>query len=199
MTRQNGQIRSRFSKVLSTSNYMLDRLKISRPFLVAVALLAGSVALGADSVASFTLPSGVAIRIVEAPFVRAKNKIRGCTGLSTTCLINGRTPFGNDNDLPTSYVKSITASFQGKTYLLEASQMFNAWGDRPLQVPTQRYFGGSCRDTENCVFRGLFSDGGAAFVAEWRVIFGVPVRTVLTWSTDVIGLFMRDIDAAEAE
>jgi len=185
---------------LAADALSLDRVKIACSILFAVSLACIRSVSAADTVATFTLPSGVSIQIVEARFDRAKNPVHGCTGMSHECLINGRVPFGCDNDVPATYVKSITASFKGKSYALESSQMFNAWGERPLSVPGQvRYFGGSCRDSESCVFRGLFADGAGTFVAEWQVVFGVPVRTVITWSNDVITLFKEDIDASESE
>jgi hypothetical protein len=78
--------------------------------------------------------------------------------------------------------------------------MYNAWGSRPLEfIGSVRYFGGKCVDAKNCSFRGLFSDAGGSFVAEWRVINGVSTRTVLTDSSDVVSLFMKNIDPPEYE
>lgn len=73
--------------------------------------------------------------------------------------------------------------------------MYDAWGNRPLEVKGAiRYFGGRCSDVKNCEFRGIFSDGVGTFVAEWRVVDGVPIRDVLTDSSDIIDLFMHNID-----
>jgi hypothetical protein len=76
--------------------------------------------------------------------------------------------------------------------------MYDAWGARPLEHPgAVRYFGGKCIDSANCQFRGLFSDAAGSFVAEWRVVNGISVRTVLTSSDDVVSLFMKKIDPPE--
>jgi hypothetical protein len=156
----------------------------------------GSSALG-QSAASFTLPSGVAVRIVEGPFSPSEFKVQGCSDQGN-CRINGRVPYGVAFGLPKTYVKSITVSFKDQTYSLDASQMYNAWGSRPLEHKgIIRYFGGKCFDAKNCSFRGLFSDAGGSFVAEWRIANGESMRTVLTESNDVVHLFMKNIDPPE--
>jgi len=147
---------------------------------------------------TFTLPSGVKINIVESIFQKSLFKIEGCTEHSSSCRINGQIPFGVAFNLPKTYVKSITISYRGKSYLLDVSNMYNAWGSRPLEYPgVIRYFGGKCSDTKNCQFRGLFSDAAGSFVAEWQIIDGIPIRTVLTGSDDIVDLFMKHIDPPE--
>lgn len=154
----------------------------------------------ADQSAVFLLPSGVKVEIVEATFDKALIRILGCGNNDQTCLINGRIPFGTDSSIPKTYTKSITIAYQGQSYLLDVSDMYNAWGTRPLEVKgVVRYFGGKCFDTKNCQLRGLFSDAAGSFVAEWKIINGLPMRTVLTNSNDVVSLFMRHIDPPEFE
>lgn len=100
--------------------------------------------------------------------------------------------------LPKSYVKSITVSFQGRSYLLDASCMYDAWGRRPLEIPGGiRYFGGKCSDKRNCQFRGLFSDASESFVAEWSIVNGISIRTVFSGSEDIVNLFTKNIDPPE--
>ena len=85
-------------------------------------------------------------------------------------------------------------------YSLDVSGMYNVWNGRPLEVKGMiRYFGGSCWNSRNCRFRGLFSDAGGAFVAEWAITDGKEVRTVLSDSPDVIELFRKNIDPPVAE
>jgi len=43
----------------------------------------------------------------------------------------------------------------------------------------------------------LFSDAGSAFVAEWGIVDGISVRSVLTGSSDVVNLFGDNIDPPE--
>ncbi len=102
--------------------------------------------------------------------------------------------------LPKSYVKRLKVAFGGASYDLDSSDMYDAWGDRPLQVAGKvRYLGGRCFDARNCQVRGLFSDGASSFVAEWRVVDGRTTRTVLTDSIDVVDLFIKSIDPPEVD
>lgn len=76
--------------------------------------------------------------------------------------------------------------------------MYNGWGSHPLEYKgVIRYFGGKCFDTKNCQFRGLFSDAAGTFVAEWRIVNELPIRTMLTNSDDVVNLFIKNIDPPE--
>lgn len=167
--------------------------------ILAVSSVLVSVNAPADTDAVFTLPSGVQVRIVEANFQKALFRISGCGDKDQVCRINGRLPTGVAFGLPKTYVKSITISYQGQSYPLDVSDMYNAWGARPLENNKAkiRYFGGKCFDAKNCQLRGLFSDGGGTFVAEWRIVDGLSIRTVLTGSNDVVNLFMQHIDPPE--
>jgi hypothetical protein len=100
-------------------------------------------------------------------------------------------PFG----LPSTYVKSITVTVKGRLYSLDVADMYNAWGSRPLEYKgVIRYFGGTCLDSENCRFRGVFSDAAGSFGAEWYIIKGLAIRTVISSSSDIIQLFAKHID-----
>jgi hypothetical protein len=149
----------------------------------------------ADTQADFKLPSGVNVTIVEGAFDAKQFQIDGCSDKDNKCTINGRIPAGVAFGLPSTFVKSIVVSSNGKKYLLDSSGMYNAWGGRPLKVKgVVRYFGGKCIDALNCRFRGLFSDAAGTYVAEWSIVGGVSTRTVLTDSDDIVGLFMKHID-----
>jgi hypothetical protein len=167
---------------------------------IVLALAAVSASAVADTEAAFTLPSGVNVKITEAAFEKKLFKVSGCTETGTTCLINGRVPWGTAFVMPKTYLKSISVSYQGHSYLLDVSDMYNAWGGRPLEYKgAVRYFGGKCFDPKNCQFRGLFSDAAGSFVAEWRVVDGLPIRTVLSDSNDIVHLFTQNIDPPESD
>ena len=167
-------------------------MKMSGAISLICAIASASAA--ADTNAVFTLPSGVKIQISEAPFEKASFKVSGCINGRAPCTINGHIPFGS-LDLPKTYVKKISISYQGQSYSLNASDMYDAWGERPLEYKgALRYFGGKCSDTKNCQFRGLFSDGASSYVAEWEVVDGVATRTVLSNSDDIVNLFKQHID-----
>jgi hypothetical protein len=166
--------------------------------LLAVLLL--QAAGGAAVPGQFQLPSGVAVRIIEAPFKLKNSRVEACGPGAPACLINGHVPFGAAFGVPHTYVKSITVEYEGQTHELDTSDMYDAWGRRPLEYKgVIRYFGGRCTDAHNCRFRGLFSDAAGAFVAEWLVLNDRAVRTVLTDSNDVVHLFMTNIDPPEFE
>lgn len=170
-------------------------MKAVLAFLLAIS----SVPAFADSEASFTLPSGVTVKITEALFEKGVFKVSGCTDTSPGCVINGHVPMGVAFGLPKTYVRQLSISYQGRSYPLDASDMYDAWGKRPLERKgVVRYFGGRCFDQKNCQFRGLFSDGAGSFVAEWRIVDGMPVRTVLSGSDDIVRLFTTNIDPPES-
>lgn len=150
------------------------------------------VAFAGDAV--FSIPGGVRVEIVESLFDKDLFQITGCENNGKGCKINGHIPFGSDLGIPKTYVKSIVVSCKGRSYLLDSSDMYNAWGNRPVELKGVRYFGGSCYDENNCQFRGLFSDGAGSFVSEWKIVNGMPIRTVLTNSKDVVHLFIKNID-----
>src|SRR5690349_7790404 len=101
--------------------------------LVLVALLCFLItSAAADSVVRFRLPSGVAVRLVEAAFDVSKFNVAGCDEKGPICRVNGRPAFGTDLSLPRTYLKNLRVSFKNQNYLLDTSQMFNAWGDRHL-------------------------------------------------------------------
>lgn len=154
-----------------------------------------SLQANADEIKEFKLNSGITVSIEEAPFNPQGHEIVNCEGSEIPCLIDGSFPYGANFSLPSTYLKKLVISFEGKSHSLDTSHMFNAWGNRPLEVKgVIRYLGGHCYDSEHCALRGLFSDAAGSYVAEWVVINGVSSRTVLTSSDDVVHLFMKNID-----
>lgn len=171
-----------------------------RFYIVAVLALCSPFWVLAESVSSFTLPSSVNVTIIEAVFDKKNADIEYCSSGGSICRINGGIPFGVDANIPENYVKKITVVFQDRSYVLDATGMYNAWGGRPLEYPgIIRYFGGRCFDELNCHFRGVFSDAAGSFAAEWIVVEGFSFRTVLTGSRDVVSAFLKNIDLPEYE
>jgi hypothetical protein len=89
------------------------------PVSGALATAIGPATALADSTATFTLPSGVIVRSVEAPFTASRFKVRGCADQDATCRINGGVPFGSAGGLPKTYVRSITIMWMGQSYRFE--------------------------------------------------------------------------------
>jgi hypothetical protein len=166
--------------------------------IVMLPLLLALLCQNAFADSAFTLPSGVHIKIAEAKFQKDRFHVSGCSDDNKPCLINGHIPFGLTGNLPKTYVTTITASYLGHSYSLDASDMYDAWGSRPLAVKGAiRYFGGSCSGVGVCQFRGIFSDGVGSFVAEWQIVDGLSFRTILSDSNDVVNLFIHNIDPPE--
>lgn len=101
---------------------------------------------------------------------------------------------------PQTEVTSIVAEIGDKThhrkYSLPCKGMFDAWGgglDENVRSKNRR-FGATCYDENNCVLRGVFADGAETFVAQWEISDGRVSRTVFTGVSDIVDLFMSNID-----
>jgi hypothetical protein len=155
---------------------------------LAMSLLLPGVARSKDSVYEFTLPSGLDIRIVEAPLTSSTHP---------NCRRNGR-PVKFMEYRPRTYVKDISVAHAGKRIHLDSTCMTDAWNGRPLEHKGSiRYFGGTCEgdgESRFCVLRGVFADASESFVAEWTVSGSTSSRTVLSSSIDILDLFFRNID-----
>jgi hypothetical protein len=127
--------------------------------------------------------NGISISIVEGVFDSNKHNIETYANSNVIVSIDGNEPFGTSFELPKTYVKRILATYQRETYNLESSDMYNAWGNRLKYAPSSIYFWGECADKYNCTFRGLFADAGAAFSAEWKIINGKSVRTIIMYGS----------------
>ena len=144
---------------------------------------------------TFDLGNGLKISIEEKKFDPSEWDITYCPNTKFICLINGKVPYGVDNVVPSSYLSKLTATVNSKSYQLDTTNMFNAWGERPLEHPGAiKYFSGTCENPKWCIFRGIFSDAAGTFIAEWQVRWGVPERTVITTASDIVNLFMKHID-----
>jgi hypothetical protein len=156
--------------------------------------MATTAAAPGTNIARFTLPSGMKVEIVEALFASSGIKAVGCEKAVEVCRLGGK-PYGMATGLPKTYVRSIGITYADATYRLDSAGMYDAWGNRPLQAKGGiRYFGGSCSDAKNCVFRGLFGDGANSYVAEWVIFDGVSSRTVLSGDDDLFELFEKHMD-----
>lgn len=152
-----------------------------------------SIASAADQTYNFELPSKIKITIVEAPY--AERPASACPGAGAAQRA--------DSYRPKTYVKSTRAFFQGQTIRFDVTCMTDAWNGRPLRHEgVVRYFGGWCKLYDKkpyCGFRGIFADGCESFAAEWYANGNVAKRTVLSGSSDIIDLFMKNIDPPEYE
>jgi len=139
------------------------------------------------------LGNGISVEILEVPFNTKKHQITECLGYKgSVCLINNTIPFGIDGNLPKMELRYIKIKIKDKTYQLETSNMYDAWGSRPIKHESGiEYFSVVCTDSESCDARGTFSDGAGSFVGEWQIRFGVVQRTVLSNQKDIVNLFLN--------
>lgn len=115
------------------------------------------------------------------------------SGATTKNLPNGNLVFGATRT-PKTYVSKIIFNVNNNLYNLENKYMYNAWGNRPLEVPNViKYFDAHCYDNKNCTIRGIFSDAAGSFVAEWKIINGKSFRTIITDSSDILSMFKNNI------
>lgn len=164
-----------------------------RTFAATISLLLMSVACANEK--AFDLGGGLKLHLEEREFVSSEWEIELCPGSESVCLINGKVPFGVEGSTPKSYLYKLEITNGNQTYQLDISNMFNAWGKRPLEYSgTVKYFFGTCQNPKWCTFRGLFSDGAGSFVAEWKVRMGLTERTVITNSNDIVHLFITHIE-----
>ncbi|MEJ2610144.1 MAG: hypothetical protein P8179_08655 [Candidatus Thiodiazotropha sp.] len=143
----------------------------------------------------YDLGNGIVVNLEEAEFNPIEHKIINCEGSIIPCTIDGVFPFGIEFSIPRTYLKSLSLSIHGRTYKLNTSGMYNAWGNRPLAIKDKiKYLGAHCYDEKSCALRGIFSDAAGSFVAEWLIVNGISTRTILTSSNDIVNLFIKNIE-----
>jgi hypothetical protein len=168
----------------------MNKLKVSI-FLI---VFFSSTTLASDE-KRYELDGGIVVTIEEAQFTPEQHDIKNCASSKIPCTIDGVFPFGTAFNIPRTYLKRLTFSIKNKTYELDTSGMYNAWGNRPLEHKGSiRYLGAHCYSDVDCKLRGIFSDAAGSYVAEWIMFGGTSQRTVLTSTNDVMHMFMKNID-----
>jgi hypothetical protein len=163
--------------------------------IVAAMLACGMQAAGGDgSPVTVELGGGRTLAITERSFDAWQAKVENCREGSGICRINGGIPFGVGAGMPKTVLVKMSLTVEGRTYDLDVSNMYNAWGRRHDGAGDSRHLAATCYDRENCVVRGIFSDAASAYVAEWAVVDGRTSRTMLTGSRDVVDLFQRHLE-----
>jgi hypothetical protein len=156
-------------------------------------LLVGS--QGWSATDTIIVHDSIKVIINEAAFDSSSAHMQFCKSGTqrVVCRINGGSVYGADLDLPKTYVKSIVLKVGKKSYNLDCSYMYNAWGKRSNDKK-MKYLGAHFYDSDNGAVRAIFSDAGCSFVAQWQVSGGIPFRDVLTSDIDIVGLFVKQID-----
>jgi len=92
------------------------------------------------------------------------------------CVIDGMPAFGTHHTIPALKVTALFLDVDGKRIELDFSGMYNPRSpreDKPLVMSI------TDRSEDTLVVRGKFSDGAAAYMAEWKIVRGHSVRTLL--------------------
>jgi hypothetical protein len=173
----------------------LPRRSVSLVVLLAMAVVAscGSTPSGAPRVSADQAPGtqrtpaslvrrqevalgkDVSLVLETRAFEAKRHDVRLCAE-GVPCLIDGKPVFGTHGSLPSIEIVSLTLRMGERRIPLDASAMYNPWSpreDRDVYAWLSRELG------DRLVIRGEFSDGAAAYVAEWEVVEGSALRTVL--------------------
>ncbi|RLP53265.1 MAG: hypothetical protein D6160_16580 [Ketobacter sp.] len=117
-----------------------------------------------------------------------------CEKSESHCFKNGVPVFGTESLHPISHLSALELRYKDTRYQLDTSFMYNAGAEKGHQVNgVVEYFYANCYDAKNCIVRGIFSDAGGTYVAEWKVLDGKPFRTILTTAGDIVSKFVDDI------
>lgn len=127
--------------------------------------------------ASLQLRPGVVVFAHAVPFQQDAHEIRRCQSQdwSPVCLIDHKPVFGSDGEMPRTVLDEVRIELPGAKVRLDVSGMFDPWNGQPSKemFVVEDATGGMA-------LRGCFSDGAGSYVAEWLVIDGTAVRTVLS-------------------
>jgi hypothetical protein len=164
--------------------------------IISIVACAGLVVAGEEGpVVTIVLGKNIQASLTESTFYPGQAKIETCSSGSGICRINGGIPFGVAAGMPKTFLSKLTVSMEHRTYTLDTGSMYNAWGKRPAEGKgAVKYLAANCYDPLNCIVRGVFSEGAAAYVAEWAIVDGRATRTMLTGSKDIVDLFTKHLD-----
>ncbi|HTG02060.1 MAG TPA: hypothetical protein VK654_15875 [Nitrospirota bacterium] len=163
-------------------------------YLISILVLSFAGQAAAENETTATYEFGTArVTIVEKAFDPLQAKVETCQGGAGICRINGAIAFGVASGMPKTFLAKVVVDISGRTYQLDASGMYNAWGRKTGDAAQS--LSAHCFDPFNCIVRGLFSEAAGAYVAEWAIVDGRTARTMLTGSRDVVDLFRKNIGA----
>lgn len=127
---------------------------------------------------SYVIPlgDGISLQMVVASFDAKKHKIKKCQILdwSGVCLIDGKTVFGTEWELPKNQLIKASVKIGSQTIKLDVSCMFNPFFGKPdrQNFTIETVEGGY-------LVRGSFSDGAGSYESEWLIIDNSSIRTKL--------------------
>lgn len=144
---------------------------------------------------TFAFTSDVSLHLRASPFDSTKHQVSRCKILDWegVCLIDGKPVLGTDWDIPRSVLESLELEIGSTRVSLEVSSLYNPW----FGSPSKEFF--SVSQVEGgWVVRGCFSDGDGSYVAEWLVINGGSLRTLVSRDESVMDQFPCNLPAGKA-
>lgn len=121
------------------------------------------------------LGQGLQLLVEARRFDPAQHRIVRCAG-GIPCVIDGSPVFGVEGAMPALAVTRIALRTVGGEIELDHRGMYNPWSPKEGQRLTAAIV---ARDDDEIRVRGEFSDGSAAYIAEWWVVRGAAVRTLI--------------------
>ena len=122
----------------------------------------------------------------------SESEMEKCKQDFSSCFRNGLPAFGTTS-FPKTHLTELRLRYENIEYKLETLNMYNSGRNKKLTESGLQYFHASCFNIKNCLVRGLFSDAAGSYVAEWTIVDGIALRSILTFQRDVIRQFMKDI------
>jgi hypothetical protein len=152
-------------------------------WVVACWVFALSSAFAVDKPVSLVLGHGANLTMVAAPFNPKRHSVERCQheGWSGVCLIDGKPVFGTDGEVPRTRLERATLQVGGQSVNLDTTCMYDPWvgSPDPKSFWVTEAEGG-------LLVSGRFSDGAGGYVAQWLVVKGGSVRTVLSGDEQVL-------------
>jgi len=127
--------------------------------------------------------NGYTVNIAFSKFDQKKHKLDWCEK-GYLCNIDGAHFIGTDGSMPVASIHNIYLNLNGKAINLSSKNMYiGSWKYAELNAINI-----TVRKLSKHLFkvRGVFSDGAGAFYAEWNVLGGTSMRTVLSDSESLI-------------
>ena len=138
----------------------------------------------------FDFSDGTKLHLFASVFDSTKHSIKYCKILdwSGVCLIDEKPVFGTDWDIPKITLDRAYLEINNKKIELEVTGMYNPW----FREPQKKFFSVIKWAKSGFIIRGYFSDGAGGYVAEWQIIAGVSIRTILSNDDDIVMRFFQN-------
>jgi hypothetical protein len=149
---------------------------ILTPAIVAALIVTSGQSRSATNTYTIPLKNEMSLELTADPFDPAKHRVTECdlSGFKGICLIDDKPVFGTDWTLPRSQLLKASVKIGTDLIDLDVSSMYNPWFEKPdpRDFNAESVYGGYR-------IRGFFSDAAGSYHAEWFIVQGKSVRTML--------------------